>query len=166
MATQTIDSVPGPSAPRPADNPDEGMWHEPLLTLLARRAITIPGCFLIAALYLAILPLALLYSIPADLIRRQPMLLTRFHLTMVAILLWHLVGLVTMFMWWIAGGRWLGLRPKNWRDWNRGLEGWWGCTVIRIAEWFYRMRMDIRGDEQLLPGPVLIFARHTSVIDT
>lgn len=142
------------------------MWQEPVHTTVVRRLISIPGLMLITAVYVALLPALLAYSVVADLIRRRRMLLVRFHLTIVSVLLWHIVGLFALFVWWLAGARWLGYQPRNWREWNRRLEGWWGNKIIGIAELFYGMRMEVEGDDQLMPGPVLCFSRHTSVIDT
>src|SRR5690606_2961409 len=137
-----------------------------VLGMLARRLVTIPGLFAITAIYLAVLPVCLAYAAVADVVRRKPMPLLRFHLAMATVLSWHVVGLLAQLAWWIAGARWLGYQPRNWRAWNRRLEGWWGHRLIGFAELFYRMRMEVSGDEELFPGPVLIFARHTSIIDT
>ena len=150
----------------PAPQAQDDMWHEPALTTFVRRLISVPGLFLITGIYLALLPVFLAYSVVADLLRRRPMLLARFHVAMVSVLLWHIVGVLALFLWWIAGCRWLGYQPRNWRAWNRRLEGWWGSWVIGIAAKIYNMSMEIEGDEHLAPGPILIFARHTSIIDT
>jgi 1-acyl-sn-glycerol-3-phosphate acyltransferase len=155
----------GPHAVASSDGAEN--WREPTYKRLGRRLISIPGLLLVVSAYLALLPLLLVYSVIADGIRRRSMLLARTHLTIAGILFWHLVGGTGLFLWWLAGFRWLGLKPKNWVDWNRNLEGWWGHWVIGIGEIFYGMTMDIRGEQDALGhGPVLVFARHTSIIDT
>lgn len=157
-----LDAEPGPWTLEPGD----GSWQEPWRAKWTRRLITFPGLWLLTALTTALLPLALAFSIPFDLIRRRPLLLSRFFVTMWAVVVWHNVGLLLMFAWWIGGLRWLGLQPKRWVQWNRVIEAWWGNLVIAIPERTYGMRIVVEGDESLLPGPVLIFSRHASVIDT
>lgn len=157
---------PGRQPPPWQLEPGDGAWRESFLEKWPRRLITIPGLWLLTALYVVLLPALLLYAIPRDLLARRPLLLCRFHLTMCGCLLWHNVGLATMLLWWIGGLRWLGLKPKRWVHWNRLIEGWWGSWIIAIPELFYRMRVEVEGDELIAPGPVLIFARHASVIDT
>ena len=146
--------------------PGDGSWNEPLLAIWSRRLLTIPGLWLLTALTSALLIPTLAVSIPYDLVRRRPLLSTRFALTIWATIAWHNVGLLTMFVWWIAGLRWLGLKPRRWVQWNRVIEGWWGNLIIKIPELFYGMRVEVEGDQLLMPGPVLIFSRHASVIDT
>ena len=132
-----------------------------------RRLITIPSFTLLATAYVALLPPLLAYGVLADLLRRRPMLLLRFHLTMAGVLVWHVVGLVLLLAYWLGCGLWSGVRPRRWLAYNRRLEGWWGSWVIAIAERCYGMRIEVTGDrEAFARGPVLVFARHTSVIDT
>jgi 1-acyl-sn-glycerol-3-phosphate acyltransferase len=157
-----LDDEPGPWSLEPGD----GSWHEPWTARWSRRLLTFPGLWLLTALTCALLPLALAISIPYDLIRRRRLLSTRFILVMWSVVAWHNVGLAAMFLWWIGGLRWLGLKPRRWVQWNRLIEGWWGDKIIAIPEVFYGMRVEVEGDESLLPGPVLIFSRHASVIDT
>lgn len=158
---------PGMDEPGPWTlEPGDGSWQEPLLSIWSRRLLTIPGLWILTALTTALLAPALAFAIPYDLVRRRPMLLTRFILCMWATIAWHNVGLAAMFLWWIAGLRWLGLEPRRWVQWNRMIEGWWGNLIIGIPELCYGMRVEVEGDELLLPGPVLIFSRHASVIDT
>jgi len=145
----------------------DALWREPIVAKLARRLLSVPGLVLVTGVYLALMPLLVGYALLSDAIHRRPLLLVRFHLCMAAILVWHWVGLGSLLLWWIAGLGWLGLRPKRWIQWNRRLEGWWGSWIIGIAELSYGMRMEIEGEDALEEGgPVLVFARHTSIIDT
>jgi hypothetical protein len=46
------------------------------------------------------------------------------------------------------------------------LQCWWGGSLF---DWLCRtlsLSASIEGDEQILPGPVLVFVRHASIIDT
>lgn len=149
--------------PRP--NPRDAMWRDPWVTRLGRRALTYTGTVVLTGIYTALLPLLLTYSLVADVVQRKPMLRSRFHLTIVSVLWWHVIGLICLALFLLAWPIY-GRDPENWWQWNRKLEGWWGSWVIGIPELLYGMNMEVTGDENLRPGPVLILARHTSVIDT
>ncbi len=46
------------------------------------------------------------------------------------------------------------------------LECWWGNSMFEWLCRFLSLSTSIEGDEQILPGPVLVFIRHASIIDT
>lgn len=46
------------------------------------------------------------------------------------------------------------------------LECWWGSSLFTWLARFLSLSVSIEGDEQILPGPVLVFIRHASIIDT
>jgi len=83
-----------------------------------------------------------------------------------SILMWHVVGLVCLFVYWIGCLRWLGFKPNKWMQWNAALEGWWGDRIIWLAEFWFNAHFDVEGAELLAPGPVVVFSRYSSVIDT
>jgi len=45
------------------------------------------------------------------------------------------------------------------------LQCWWGDTMFRWICRCLSLSASIEGDEQILPGPVLVFIRHASIID-
>jgi len=47
-----------------------------------------------------------------------------------------------------------------------GLECWWGASLFQSLCRFLSLSTSIEGDDQILPGPVLVFVRHASIIDT
>jgi 1-acyl-sn-glycerol-3-phosphate acyltransferase len=46
------------------------------------------------------------------------------------------------------------------------LQCWWGCSLFQWICRFLSLSTSIEGDDQILPGPVLVFVRHASLIDT
>lgn len=46
------------------------------------------------------------------------------------------------------------------------LECWWGSSLFAWICRCLSLSASIEGDEQILPGPVLVFIRHASIIDT
>lgn len=154
-----------PEITLPRPDPRAALWRDPWLTRLGRRAVTYTGLILITAIYTALMPVLLAYSLVTDIAQRKPLLRVRFHLTIGAILWWHMIGLVLLAIW-LLGLPLCAGNPRRWWRWNRALEGWWGNLVIRIPERLYGMTMEIEGDESLSPGPVLVLSRHTSIVDT
>lgn len=142
------------------------MWRESWLRKLGRRAISVPLTFVITAVYVAVLPVALVYGSIADGVRRRPQLAARFHLMMVSILLLHCFGLIALMAIWLGSGRFAGLGRDRFVRWSFELERWWGDLIIRIGERLYDFEIIVLGDECLESGPVVVFARHTSIIDT
>jgi len=48
---------------------------------------------------------------------------------------------------------------------NVGVQAWWGRNFLETVIWAYNARFIVEGEELLMDGPVLLFARHTSTID-
>jgi 1-acyl-sn-glycerol-3-phosphate acyltransferase len=150
----------------PLGRDGDGMWQrESCAVRWGRRAITIPGLFLITALYAALLPLLLVYSAAADAVHRRPLLLCRFHLVMWSILFMHCVGLAALAPWWLIG-RALRLRRDDWRHFHRALESWWAAKTLGIACLFYGTRYVAEDAHVIAPGPVVLLSRHASTLDT
>jgi 1-acyl-sn-glycerol-3-phosphate acyltransferase len=142
------------------------MWRgESALDRWRRRALSVPGLVLFTAIHTALLPLLLLHGAFADLLRRRPLLLCRFHLTIWSCLAWHCVGVALLGIWWLIGKA-LRMDQRRWRAWHVLLEGFWADRMIGIARVFYGLRLEVEGAELARPGPVLILMRHASVVDT
>lgn len=156
---------PGMSEHATSNGPSDGMWRERWTRRWARRAVTIPGVFLVTALHGAVLPLLLAYALVADLVRRQPLLLCRFHLTIFGTLVLHCVGLISVLLWWLAK---LVVRPdqRRWRAWHAWLECWWADKLIGVARALYGLRVVVEDGHLLRPGPALLLLRHASIVDT
>src|SRR5687768_5889163 len=88
----------------PAAVEGDGMWRgESTGARWRRRAITIPGIYLATLLDTALLPLLLAHGLARDLLRRRPLMLVRFHLTIWSILVWHSLGIFLLAVWWLFG---------------------------------------------------------------
>ncbi|MFW2389778.1 MAG: 1-acyl-sn-glycerol-3-phosphate acyltransferase [Polyangiales bacterium] len=46
------------------------------------------------------------------------------------------------------------------------LECWWGSSLFASIAYFLSLSVSVYGDDQILPGPLLVFIRHASIIDT
>jgi 1-acyl-sn-glycerol-3-phosphate acyltransferase len=153
------------SLPAAAPAPSDGMWHERWTTRWARRAVTIPGLFVATALVLAALPLLLLHAVVSDVVRRRPLLLCRFHMTIASTFVWHCIGVIAVSAWWVIG-RARGMKGARWIAWHGLLEGWWAGKLVGIARLWYRMKVEVEDADEVAPGPTLILMRHASIVDT
>jgi 1-acyl-sn-glycerol-3-phosphate acyltransferase len=144
----------------------DGMWRgESWAARWRRRAITVPVTYLATLLYTALMPLFLAYALASDLLRRRPLMLVRFHLTLWSILFWHSAGIVILGVWWLFG-RAMRMDERQWRTWHAGVEAWWSRKLVGIARLFYGLRVEVEDVEVIRPGPVLLLLRHASIIDT
>ncbi|HEU5056606.1 MAG TPA: 1-acyl-sn-glycerol-3-phosphate acyltransferase [Kofleriaceae bacterium] len=144
----------------------DGMWRgETWGARWRRRAITVPGIYLATLLYTALLPLALVCALASDLLRRRPLMLCRFHLTMWSVFFWHSLGVASVAVWWLWGKA-TGMDERRWRTWHAGLETWWSHKLIGIARLFYGLRVEVEDGDAVRPGPALLLLRHASIVDT
>jgi 1-acyl-sn-glycerol-3-phosphate acyltransferase len=143
----------------------DGLFQQPLREKWLRRAITIPATVLIAALWTVAMTVLVPYGVIADLVRGRKQLLLRFHLLIAGVLWWQVVGVLGLFAVWLVAPPFL-VAPETWREANRRYEVWWANWMIAWPELLYGMHFEVEGLSCARPGPVLLFARHASIIDT
>lgn len=135
---------------------------EPAAARIARRAVTIPayallGCTALVALPLLLPPLAL-----HDALRRNRWSGVRCALALAHYAVGELLGLVAAALLVPAG--WLF--PARALDWNFRLQWAWARWLFAGAARIFGLRVSVRGLDAAERGPVLLFLRHASVIDT
>ena len=137
---------------------------DPWPTKLLRRAITIPLLILFTTLWWAAAPVVVPILIVTDLIRRKPLLLTRFYLTIGAIVFGQTWGMFLVLGIWLVSGF-----GRSWRRANRWMvwaEGYWSDWNKRWMANIYDMSYVVEGSEVLRDGPTIMLTRHASINDT
>ena len=127
-----------------------------------RRALTIPGYALLAALTIGLLPLLLPVALAIDLARGTPWALARTVLFLPWYFALETLGLAS------AGALWL-LRPlagARYEHWNFRLQCLWARLLFGGACRLFGMRLEVAGEAALAGGPTLLLMRHASVADT
>ncbi len=127
-----------------------------------RRMMTIPTYVLLWVLLTALAPLWIPVMFLVGIFRRCSFVILRLLMFSWAYLATELVGLIA------AAGIYL-ITPGNAErreDLFFRLECWWGNAMFEWLCLFLSLSTSIEGDEQILPGPVLVFIRHASIIDT
>ena len=156
-----MSASPNVSAPRDAA-------PEPWLSVWARRALTIPGYFAVAAICWAGLPAWLAFALLADLAawranrlaRSRTVLMFALYLAceVIGIAAALGLGLVT------GGGRAVGAR--RYLAANAAIQRWWTSALFSGAVRVFSMKVEAEGLELARRGPCLFFVRHTSTADT
>lgn len=111
----------------------------------------------------ACLPALLALAALVDLVARRRGLAVRLLLVAWVYLTAEVVGLAcAAAVWPLALGdreRWLGV--------NYRIQALWGACLFAVVRWCLRLEVVVEGDAALdEPGPVLVFMRHASLIDT
>jgi 1-acyl-sn-glycerol-3-phosphate acyltransferase len=126
-----------------------------------RRMMTISTYFLLWVLLTTLAPVWIPIAFLVGIFRRCSFVILRLLMFAWAYLSNELVGLVA------AGGIYL-ITPGNIERRQElffRLECWWGNSMFEWICRFLSLSTSIEGDEQILPGPVLVFIRHASIID-
>jgi 1-acyl-sn-glycerol-3-phosphate acyltransferase len=140
-------------------------WREPKLSVLFRRALSLPGLMLITVLYLAVLPAVLVVALPYDLATLRDLVTCRCLITFAGNLLMHLVGIAGLFGVWFFSGRFIGLNQKRFERWSLAFETWWATTAFRMVQRIFRMKTIVENREVVAGGPLIVFPRHASIVD-
>lgn len=59
-----------------------------------------------------------------------------------------------------------GVTRERWLSWHYRLQAWWSVTLLGAAAKLFRLRFEVEGADEVLPGPVIVLVRHVSVGDT
>ncbi len=124
--------------------------------------MTVSTYFLLWVLLSALAPLWIPVAFVVGIFRGCSFVILRLMMFLWAYLATELVGLVA------AAGIYL-ITPGNLERREVlffRLECWWGNLMFEWLCLFLSLTASIEGEEQILPGPVLVFIRHASIIDT
>jgi len=109
----------------------------------------------------ALFPLWFTSLLVVGAIRKRSFILLRMSLFLWAYLTIELIGLAA------AAAIYLISRDRKKRE-DRffALECWWGTALFSALAKVLSLRVETEGQERVLPGHVLVFIRHASIIDT
>ncbi|HVO27834.1 MAG TPA: 1-acyl-sn-glycerol-3-phosphate acyltransferase [Candidatus Margulisiibacteriota bacterium] len=141
---------------------EESVW-----TRWGRRAVTIPLYLTLGALSTMLLPVTLLLALATDALRRTGHLVTvRCALALTLYLVCEAVGIIASFGLWIVGRLWPGTTVERTMTWNLLLQRLWARTLFAGAIRLFGMRVAVTGQEAVRRGPLFLFSRHASTLDT
>lgn len=133
----------------------------------SRRAVTVPLYLDLGTLSFALLPLTIFVALAVDAIRRTDHLVTlRCALGLTLYLVCEAVGIVASCGLWVIDGLWPGATVDRTVVWNLRLQRVWARTLFTGATRLFGMRVEVTGDEAVRRGPLFLFCRHASTLDT
>jgi 1-acyl-sn-glycerol-3-phosphate acyltransferase len=127
-----------------------------------RRLLTVTAYAVLAVALTLLAPLWIPVAFVVGLFRHRRFIVLRLLAFLWTYLVIEIIGLTA------AVGIYLITVGRNERrqDLFFRLECWWGSSLFRWLCRFLSLDVNIEGEEQILPGPVLVFIRHASIIDT
>jgi len=136
--------------------------HSSSLSPTRRRLMTVSTCVLLWVLLTALAPLWIPSSLVIGIIRRRSFAVLRLLMFFWFYLSIELMGLTAAAaIYLVTPGR-----PERREDLFFRLECWWGSSLFGWIARFLSLSVSIEGEDQILPGHVLVFIRHASIIDT
>lgn len=133
---------------------------------LARRALTIPLCFLLLALYVALAPLWIPFAALIDLSPGRRTAALRCGAFLGIYLLCEAAGILASFaVWLVASGRSDAARDR-WQRWNFALQRRWAAALFGGAQRVFDLRLEVENEDAVAEGGFFLFLRHASTGDT
>lgn len=132
----------------------------PWIKTLQRRAVTVPGLFLLAIVLVVTLPVWAPMTMLVDAVRLRFRFPTTRLLAFGVCWSWLEVAGVT-----VAAALWLTGQRGNRRA-HYGLQRWWAENLLGALGATCGITLDVENVEAFRPGPVLLFVRHASLADS
>lgn len=127
---------------------------------IVRRLVLAPLALVISLVLFAVSPVLLIAAAIFDLFMPGSWRTVRLVAFLAAYLLLEAVGLIAMFLLWIASGFGLWMRSRPMRDAHYAFMRWWLGIVNVVARKLFRMKVWIEDRPEPRPGPLLVFCRH------
>ncbi|MCB9388812.1 MAG: 1-acyl-sn-glycerol-3-phosphate acyltransferase [Acidimicrobiia bacterium] len=130
-----------------------------------RAVLTVAGIFAALALLVVLSPLLVPAAFAVDVVRRKRWATLRFYGFATAVLAAYSWALTAAFIKFFTAGFGPGRRARRKRHmvW---LQDKWGNAMLDAARRFYNVTWSVEGQEELAAGPVIMLARHASILDT
>lgn len=127
---------------------------------LIRRLVLAPLVILVSLALIAISPVALLVALIADLFLPGNWRTLRMTAFVTVYLIFEVVGLVVLFLLWIATGFGLTTDSERSKAWHYRFMSGWLKAMYKTVALLFRLRINIEERPAPQPGPVLVFCRH------
>jgi len=132
-----------------------------------RRALTIPLYLGLGAVSVSLLPATMLLALGIDALRRTGHLVAvRCVLGLTLYLVCEAAGIVASCGLWVIDGLWPGATADRTVVWNLRLQRVWARALFTGATRLFGMRVEVTGDDAVRRGPLFLFCRHASTLDT
>jgi 1-acyl-sn-glycerol-3-phosphate acyltransferase len=141
--------------------------EESLLVRWGRRAVTVPLYLTLGTLSVALLPLTMPLALGVDAVRRTGRLATvRCVLGLTLYFACEALGIIACGGLWAVDRLWPGATVDRTITWNLLLQRLWARTLFGGAVRLFSMRVEVEGLDAISHGPLFLFCRHVSTLDT
>jgi hypothetical protein len=128
---------------------------------LVRRLVITPIALALCLALLALSPAFFAVTFVADVVlRRFKFPTTRLAFFLLAYLALEVIGLIAMFVLWIASGFGATLKGQSMQDRHYGFMRWWLGAINSMAKIAFHLKVRIEDPPTPRTGPVLVFCRH------
>lgn len=131
-----------------------------------RRLVLAPLGIVISLAFLAISPVLLVIAaisdwvIPSSIGSWRATRITSFLVVWFAL---EVVGIVGMFVLWIASGFGLRVKTPRWQERHYGFMRWWLYLLDRVSRKLFGIKIHIEDRPEPRPGSILVFCRHAGI---
>ena len=141
--------------------------HEPRAARIRRRAVTVPRAFGLLILITVTMPVLMLGAAAADLVRfatrRTPWVAVRLVAFFWLYLLAEAIGIIRLFADWVRAG--FGRDDARMVERAWAVQAWWARTLLAGVSRLFSIRIEVDGNDQITPGPIITMFRHASIVD-
>ena len=134
---------------------------------LRRRLKTIPtflgGLIVMLLMTPVLVPLVILVDAARWLIHRKHWMGTRLYCFGVVYLTAEAAGLIALGVTWVAAG--FGRLPRPLLSWAYTIQQTWAGVLLAAARRIFGLRLEVAGEDAVSPGPIVLMARHASIVD-
>jgi len=135
--------------------------------IVRRRLITIPRLFMMFFVITITLPLLLLTAVIFDAVRagisHKPWMATRTVAFLWVYLAVEAAALLATFFTWVAAG--FGASRPLLLISAYAIQRWFASTQLSALSRIFDLHLEVRNDEVIEPGPVIVLFRHASIVD-
>ena len=139
---------------------------ESLTARFSRRLVTVPLATVCGVLWIGLSPIWIPLALLADLFRPSPRVVTRFGLCLVVYFIMVFFGLIGCLLFFFLRIIHIIPNQERYRQAHYALQYWWGQGLLKGTFSLLKLRLVVEGEEHLRSGPVLVFMRHVTLLDT
>ncbi len=133
---------------------------------LGRRVRTVPMIFFGLIVATVALPALVVAAFAADVLRRRRWVALRLVAMLWVYLAAEAAGILALLAIWLVAGPPGDARRRRIVDWTYAVQSAWTAVLLGALRRVFSLRLEVEGDEVITPGPVLVFMRHASIVDT
>jgi hypothetical protein len=131
-----------------------------------RRLVLAPLGLAIALSFLAISPALFILAVISDWVIPSSIGSWRATRILSFLVMWfalEAVGIISMFVLWVASGFGLRIKRPPWQEIHYSFMRWWLNTLDGVSKRLFGIKIHIQDQPEPRDGPILVFCRHAGI---